>query len=138
VRLRAAYWGQDRRPRSGDEVDLFEFTLGELLDGGVSEPDGFWRVTLDGHDWLLLVFGETGVLHHVEGETSEMRFLGPLAGATYVERVTGRDGRHRLDAEFDHSRLPGSKPLTLSVELDGETQPELQALRDRLKKWASS
>lgn len=118
---------------------MLEFTLGELLDAAASEPDGFWRVNLEGQDWLLLAFDETAVLCRVEGQATDTRFLGSLRGAEYAERVTSRDGGHRLDGEFSHPRLPGSKPLTLSVELDGESeQSEVRALRDRLKKWASS
>jgi hypothetical protein len=117
---------------------MFEYSLGNLLDGEFSEPDGFWRVTLDGREWLLFVFGEAAVLHHVEGQTSETRFLGPLRGAKYEERFSFRGDLYRLDARFDHPLLPGSKPLTLSVELDPETdRPEVNALRNRLKEWAS-
>ena len=137
-RLRAAYWGQHRRPRAGEEVKTFEYSLRTLLEGEFSEPDGFWRVTLDGHEWLLLVFGEAAVLHHVQGQTSETCFVGPLRGAKYEERFTYREDRYRLDARFGHPALPGSKPLTLSVELDPDAQhPEVEALRRQFKAWAS-
>lgn len=118
---------------------MFEYSLGDLLDGDFSEPDSFWRVTLDGRVWLLFLFGESAVLHHVDGQTSETRFLGPLRGAKYEERFSYRDNHYRLDARFDHPLLPGSKPLTLSVELDGESErPEVKTLRNQLKEWASS
>jgi hypothetical protein len=117
---------------------LFEYSLGNLLEGEVSEPDGFWRVTLGDREWLLLVFGDAAVLHHVEGEASETLFVGHLRGAKYEERFSYCKGRYRLDVRFDHPQLPGSKPLTLSVDLGEETQPlEVEALRSQLKEWAS-
>lgn len=76
-----------------------------------ADPPEWWFDVEFGAEQCVFAGTESGLalLARATDETVEVRYLGSLSGASYVERW--RD--HRLFLEFTHDRLPG--PIELEI-----------------------
>jgi hypothetical protein len=102
---------------------------------GRREPEFTYALMVGGRPWIIVVLDEgVHLFAFTAADEAETRFLGSLAGGSYVERMTLRGEEITVKMRFEHSRLPA--PIEVVAAEHEIERTRLKSLRDRFQQWA--